>query len=104
MRNNSDDRIIVESTAKMAHGLKLELVAEGVENEWEARFLAAAGYDYAQGFLYSRALPADKFLAWVLDYNATAMLTSGDTTIRAAGCGFSELADTSPENMSARRR
>jgi EAL domain-containing protein (putative c-di-GMP-specific phosphodiesterase class I) len=104
MRNNSDDRIIVESTAKMAHGLKLELVAEGVENDWEAHFLAAAGYDYAQGFLYSRALPADKFLSWVLDYNATAMLTSGDTTIRAAGCGFSGLADTSPESVSARRR
>jgi diguanylate cyclase (GGDEF)-like protein/PAS domain S-box-containing protein len=83
MRNNSDDRIIVESTAKMAHGLKLELVAEGVESDWEARFLAAAGYDYAQGFLYSRALPGDRFLPWVLDYNATAMLTSGDTTISA---------------------
>ena len=56
MRNNSDDRIIVESTAQMAHALRLELVAEGVETEWDAQFLAAAGYDYAQGFRYSRAL------------------------------------------------
>jgi EAL domain-containing protein (putative c-di-GMP-specific phosphodiesterase class I) len=63
MRNNSDDRIIVESTAQMAHALKLELVAEGVETEWDARFLAAAGYDFAQGFRYSRALPTDKCLA-----------------------------------------
>jgi diguanylate cyclase (GGDEF)-like protein/PAS domain S-box-containing protein len=81
MRENSDDRIIVESTAQMAHALKLELVAEGVETGWDARFLKAAGYDYAQGFLYSRALPADKFLAWAVEYNATAMLTAGDTTI-----------------------
>jgi diguanylate cyclase (GGDEF)-like protein/PAS domain S-box-containing protein len=81
MRGNSDDRIIVESTAQMAHALKLELVAEGVETGWDAQFLKAAGYDYAQGFLYSRALTPDKFLSWVLEYNATAMLTAGDTTL-----------------------
>ena len=63
MRNNSDDRIIVESTAQMAHALKLELVAEGVETEWDAQFLAAAGYDYAQGFRYSRA-PCRPTSAW----------------------------------------
>jgi len=80
MRNNADDRIIVESTAQMAHALRLELVAEGVESDWDAQFLAAAGYDYAQGFRYSRALPADKCLAWIVDFNSTAMLTAGDTT------------------------
>jgi len=84
MRNNSDDRIIVESTAQMAHALKLELVAEGVETEWDAQFLAAAGYDYAQGYRYSRALPADKCLGWIVEFNATAMLTAGDTTVTAA--------------------
>jgi EAL domain-containing protein (putative c-di-GMP-specific phosphodiesterase class I) len=84
MRSNSDDRIIVESTAQMAHALKLELVAEGVETEWDAQFLAAAGYDYAQGFRYSRALPADKCLAWIVEFNANAMLTAGDSTVTAA--------------------
>jgi diguanylate cyclase (GGDEF)-like protein/PAS domain S-box-containing protein len=81
MRNNADDRIIVESTAQMAHALRLELVAEGVESDWDAQFLAAAGYDYAQGFRYSRALPADKCLAWIVDFNSTAMLTAGETTV-----------------------
>jgi diguanylate cyclase (GGDEF)-like protein/PAS domain S-box-containing protein len=74
MRNNGDDRVIVESTAKMAHALKLELVAEGVESDWDADFLKAAGYDYAQGFRYSRALAPDRFMAWVVEYNATALL------------------------------
>jgi sensor c-di-GMP phosphodiesterase-like protein len=64
----------------MAHALKLELVAEGVESDWDADFLRASGYDFAQGFRYSRALPADQFLAWVVEYNATAMLTAGDAT------------------------
>jgi diguanylate cyclase (GGDEF)-like protein/PAS domain S-box-containing protein len=71
MRANPDDRIIVESTAQMAHALELELVAEGVEAAWEAGVLAAAGYTYAQGFHYSRALPADSCFAWITEYNAS---------------------------------
>jgi diguanylate cyclase (GGDEF)-like protein/PAS domain S-box-containing protein len=85
MRNNGDDRIIVESTAQMAHAMRLELVAEGVETEWDAQFLAAAGYDYAQGYRYSGALPPDKCLAWIAEFNSTAMLAvGGDTTVTTA--------------------
>jgi diguanylate cyclase (GGDEF)-like protein/PAS domain S-box-containing protein len=84
MRNNGDDRIIVESTAQMAHAMRLELVAEGVETEWDAQFLAAAGYDYAQGFRYSSALPPDQCLAWIVEFNASALLTAGDTTVVSA--------------------
>jgi diguanylate cyclase (GGDEF)-like protein/PAS domain S-box-containing protein len=102
MRNNSDDRIIVESTAKMAHALKLELVAEGVETDWDAAFLKAAGYDFAQGFRYSRALPADKFLAWVVEFNATAMLTAGDTTVIGVG-KFLEASDPVEELLVRQR-
>ncbi|MDQ2641064.1 MAG: EAL domain-containing protein [Pseudomonadota bacterium] len=72
MRHNRDDRVIVESTAQMAHALELQLVAEGVESEWEAAALARAGYDYAQGFHFTRALPAAQCLAWILDFNASA--------------------------------
>jgi diguanylate cyclase (GGDEF)-like protein len=59
----------------------LELVAEGVETEWDAQFLKAAGYDFAQGFHFARALPVDKCMAWIVEFNATAMLTAGDTTV-----------------------
>ena len=72
MRSNRDDRVIVESTAQMAHALELELVAEGVESEWEAGALARAGYDYAQGFHFTRALPAAQCLAWIQEFNAAA--------------------------------
>jgi diguanylate cyclase (GGDEF)-like protein/PAS domain S-box-containing protein len=70
MRSNADDRIIVESTAQMAHALRLELVAEGVESEWDARFLAAAGYEFAQGYHYSKAMPASQCAEWISSYNA----------------------------------
>jgi diguanylate cyclase (GGDEF)-like protein/PAS domain S-box-containing protein len=84
MRNNADDRIIVESTAQMAHAMRLELVAEGVETEWDAQFLASAGYDYAQGFRYSGALPAEQCLAWMVEFNATALLAAGDGPLSAS--------------------
>jgi diguanylate cyclase (GGDEF)-like protein/PAS domain S-box-containing protein len=104
MRNNTDDRIIVESTAQMAHALRLELVAEGVETEWDAQFLAVAGYDFAQGFHYSRALPADKCLAWIVGFNATAMLTAGDTTVTKAVHARALRGDEDTQTLRALRR
>jgi diguanylate cyclase (GGDEF)-like protein/PAS domain S-box-containing protein len=70
MRSRAGDRVIVESTAQMAHALRLLVVAEGVEDEWEAKFLAAAGYDYGQGYHYSAALPAADCAAWIACFNA----------------------------------
>jgi diguanylate cyclase (GGDEF)-like protein/PAS domain S-box-containing protein len=72
MRTREDDRVIVESTIQMARALRLHVVAEGVETEWDARFLAAVGCDFAQGFFYSRALTAEDCTAFVRDFNATA--------------------------------
>ncbi len=72
MRTREDDRVIVESTIQMARALRLHVVAEGVETEWDARFLAAVGCDFAQGFYYSRALTADTCADFVRDFNATA--------------------------------
>jgi EAL domain-containing protein (putative c-di-GMP-specific phosphodiesterase class I) len=65
LRARANDRVIVESTAQMAQALKLLTVAEGVEDEWEAQFLAAAGYDYGQGYHFSPALCAADCAAWV---------------------------------------
>jgi diguanylate cyclase (GGDEF)-like protein/PAS domain S-box-containing protein len=102
MRSNTDDRIIVESTARMANALRLELVAEGVESDWDARFLAAAGYDFVQGYKYSRALPADSCLAWIVEYNATAMLVVNDLSPPPHETGI-HLASDVPPGRSLRR-
>src|SRR5690606_4334215 len=64
------NRVIVESTAQMAHALGLQAVAEGIETEWVAQYLEAAGYDLAQGYWYARPLTADDCLAWVQARNA----------------------------------
>jgi EAL domain-containing protein (putative c-di-GMP-specific phosphodiesterase class I) len=55
--SGSQDRTIVRATIEMAHSLGLQVVAEGVETSAEESLLQQFRCDYAQGFLYARALP-----------------------------------------------
>lgn len=48
---------IVQTIVQLAHNLKLDLVAEGVEEEIQAMQLLAMGCQQAQGFLYYKPLP-----------------------------------------------
>ena len=60
-----EDIAIVKSIISMAHTLKLKVVAEGVEHQSQADFLAANGCDQSQGYLYSKPLPFDDLLAFL---------------------------------------
>jgi diguanylate cyclase (GGDEF)-like protein/PAS domain S-box-containing protein len=57
INDNADDFALCEAMILMAHKLNLKVIAEGIENEEQARRLAAAGCDFGQGYFYSR--PAD---------------------------------------------
>lgn len=50
MLDNTQDRLIVESTISLAHNLKLQVVAEGVENAEVVEQLHAMGCDQVQGY------------------------------------------------------
>jgi diguanylate cyclase (GGDEF)-like protein len=56
---------IVRSTIDLAHSLGMTMVAEGVEDEATATQLARSGCDEAQGFFFSKALPAHELETWV---------------------------------------
>ena len=58
---SEEDRAIVRAITQMAHALKLNAVAEGVETPAQLSFLNACGCNVAQGYLISHALPADDF-------------------------------------------
>lgn len=59
--SNAAHRTIAETMILMAHKLGLKAIAEGVETQEQLDLLKAAGCDYAQGFLFSPALPAEQF-------------------------------------------
>ena len=58
---------IVEAIIGMARALSLDVIAEGVENEAQLSELRRLGCDYAQGHLFSRALPAEKISALLVE-------------------------------------
>jgi diguanylate cyclase (GGDEF)-like protein len=77
--DDNDDVAIVLATINMAHGLKLELIAEGVETHEQAEFLYRNGCDLGQGYLFSKPLPHHMLLQACRANNSTAGLTTGKT-------------------------
>jgi diguanylate cyclase (GGDEF)-like protein len=61
LENDTNDQALCEAIIVMAHKLGLKVIAEGVETERQRDILLDFGCDYAQGWLYSKALPADEF-------------------------------------------
>ncbi|MBV8982420.1 MAG: EAL domain-containing protein, partial [Acidimicrobiia bacterium] len=58
--HNSEDGAIVAGVLGLAHALGVGAIAEGVEEPAQADKLAALGCEQAQGFLWSKPLPADE--------------------------------------------
>ncbi|HGG8807897.1 TPA: biofilm formation regulator HmsP [Enterobacter hormaechei subsp. hoffmannii] len=56
-----DDCSLVQAIIQMAHSLNLHVTAEGIEAEAQREWLAAAGVESGQGFLFGRAVPTDTF-------------------------------------------
>ena len=63
LEDDQDDQALCEAMIVMAHKLGLKVIAEGVETIQQRDLLAAYGCDYAQGWLYSKAVPAEEFEA-----------------------------------------
>ena len=55
---DQNDAAIVDAILAVARSLRIEVTAEGVETEMQANYLRIRGCSEAQGYLYSRPLPA----------------------------------------------
>lgn len=59
------DMAIVTAIITACRMLGIDVVAEGVETDEQAKLLAAMGAGYLQGYLYSEPMPADHIADWI---------------------------------------
>ncbi|HRN82557.1 EAL domain-containing protein [Nitrosomonas europaea] len=70
LAHDPNDREIAATIIAMARGLKLGVLAEGIESEQQLDFLRQQGCDYYQGFLFHRPVPAIELEAWLREHSA----------------------------------
>jgi len=63
--NDKDDIAIVNTIISMGHNLNLDVIAEGVETLEQSQCLLDMGCERAQGFYFSKPLPADDCLDYL---------------------------------------
>jgi diguanylate cyclase (GGDEF)-like protein len=63
LATDPNDLALSEAIIVMAHKLGIKVIAEGVETIGQRDMLAAAGCDFAQGYLFARPMPAEDFEA-----------------------------------------
>ena len=71
-------RSISRATIALAYSLGMKVVAEGVENAQQLAFLDAEACDIAQGFLFSKPIPAAMIASLFLSRQANTESSSDD--------------------------
>ena len=64
------DRELIQAAISMAHGLNLNVVAEGVETAEQLAFLRQHNCDYVQGFYFSKPVSAEVMSAMLTDQSS----------------------------------
>ncbi|WP_247537224.1 putative bifunctional diguanylate cyclase/phosphodiesterase [Ralstonia pseudosolanacearum] len=80
-RMPGDGEAIASAVIAMAHSLRMQVVAEGVEHAGQLAWLREAGCDLGQGYLFSRPLHAEQLMSW---------LRRQDSAVPAAGAEITQ--------------
>ena len=62
---DKENEVLVQAIIAMAHGLRLEVVAEGVETAEQWEFLRSLNCDFMQGYYFGKPMPQDEFEAYL---------------------------------------
>lgn len=63
--SDKDDSVLIKAIIAMAHGLGLQVIAEGVETKEQLQFIQQEQCDLVQGYFYSKPLTAAKFSLYI---------------------------------------
>lgn len=63
LKDSKESKSLIEGIIKLAHEINIQVIAEGVEEEYQIHILKAAGCDLVQGYYYSKPLPIEKIKA-----------------------------------------
>src|ERR1700732_3608291 len=84
---DSRSAAVVRAAIDLGNALGIEVIAEGVETDAHARFLATAGCDQAQGYHFSRPLNAARATEFLRSYRGVCSETGlSSSAICAAAC------------------
>jgi diguanylate cyclase (GGDEF)-like protein/PAS domain S-box-containing protein len=84
IRGDQTDASIVDAIVAMAHGLKLDLIAEGVETRTQLAYLRSHGCLEVQGYIFSRPVPAAE-LKTMLRQNPFVRILEPEIAVAAVG-------------------
>lgn len=67
INTNNNDLSLVNSIIAMSRNLKLAVIAEGIETEEQLELIRSMNCDMVQGWYFSKALPEDEFLLYLIN-------------------------------------
>ncbi len=67
----ADDAVIIEAIIALAHGLRLQVVAEGVETAEQLEFMRSKKCDHVQGFFFAKPMPVLECSHFLRDFKPT---------------------------------
>ena len=65
--DSREDTAVVEAIAGLTRGLRLRLLAEGIQNDRQLQLLKGLGCQLGQGYYWSKALPPDQYEQFYLN-------------------------------------
>jgi diguanylate cyclase (GGDEF)-like protein len=64
---DKENAVLVQAIIAMAHGLRLEVIAEGVETAEQWEYLRALECDYVQGYYFGKPMPRAEFEDFLME-------------------------------------
>ena len=68
---SADALALIQSAVQMAHAIGAQVVAEGIEHEWQYERARELGVEMVQGYRIARPMPIAELTSWLSEYAPT---------------------------------